>query len=385
MKKIILKTFPTWTLTRALVLSLLIPATLTLGGCKRKTGAIIDTAPVQAVRIAEIHIEDMQKTLQYVGTIRSEREVKIQARLAGTLVTLPADEGDTVSRGTIIGRLSVPDLSERARKINAEVSKAAIESSYVCKQQKTDEILVAQKAIPQARLDASTRQCDSSKRALEAAHATQGEFGATQGKSVERAPFNGWVLQWLTQPGEHVFPGKPILILGDDTLEVRVNVSESDAAKFIRAGTKVMLRMPEGNGIDNGQVKEVISAFVTRVSPMAKGPGRMVEVGIRLPAMEDSRLPHGSSVDISFIVEEEADACTVPVSAIANRGGQMTVYKVVESKAVAVPVTVLIAQGDRASISPKLPEHTQVVLTNLDTVRDGMPLYTVPETRKVTP
>ncbi len=385
MKFFFLKIFSTQTLTRALLLALLIPASLPLSGCKRKTGAIIDTAPVQAVRVAEARTEDMQKTLQYVGTIRSEREVRVQARLAGTLVTLPADEGDAISRGTIIGRLSVPDLSERARKINAEVSKAAIESSYVCKQQKIDELLVAQKAIPQARLDASTRQCDSSKRALEAAQATQGEFGATQGKSVERAPFTGWVLQWLTQPGEHVFPGKPILLLGDNVLEVRVNISESDAAKFIRAGTKVMLRMPEGNGIDHGAAKEAISAFVTRVSPMAKGPGRMVEVGIRLPALEAGRLPHGSSVDISFIVEEEADACTVPVSAIANRGGQMIVYKVIESKAVAVPVTVLISQDGRASINPKLPEHTEVVLTNLDTVRDGMPLYTVPETRKVSP
>ncbi|MBW2735079.1 MAG: efflux RND transporter periplasmic adaptor subunit, partial [Deltaproteobacteria bacterium] len=307
----------------------------------------------------------------------SRREAKILARLAGSLTVLPAAEGAKVKEGQIVARLATPDLRQRAKRLVAERSRAELEATFLCEQQGIDAKLVAKNAIPRTRLDSSSHRCKSSKKALAAAKAGLAEFGATQRKSTERAPFAGWVLKHLAEAGENVFPGKPVLLLGGEQLEVRVKVSERDMARGIRLGSKVLVRRP------HGAKREATVLQVSRIAPMAAGPGRIAEVGIAVPRDAAIKPLHGASIDVAFVLREEEAATAVPLravrsgSAAGNAQNKATLYVVEEGIAKAKQVTLGVAEKGWISISPALKPSSQVVVSNLDVVREGMALYPV--------
>jgi RND family efflux transporter MFP subunit len=344
---------------------------LFLSSCTSSSPASESTRPL-AVRTIQVRTGPIRETLHYVGTIHSRNEIKVLARVVGKVANLPIKEGETARRGAAIAHIAAPEMDARVTRLHAEASRAQEESAFLCQQSETDRNLLASNAISKLKSDASRQKCESSRAVLKAAKAGLNELMVLAGNTVERAPFDGKVLQWLTEPGENLMPGRPILLFGDEQLEVRVAVHEKDVGAGIQTGTSVILFPDRPNPI---------RAKVSFVASVATGLGRMV--GVRIPVMQTSvtGLQHGMSIDVSFVVREKLEAVLVPVNAVGKKKHGFGVYLVRDEIARWKSVTTSIREKGWIAVEADLKNGDRVVLGNLEAVRDGTAVYPVDSER----
>jgi RND family efflux transporter MFP subunit len=341
-------------------------------GCSAEPGPVPERP--QAVRVVTVQQRSLDQRTAYVGTVRSVREIKVLARVAGTLAELPVTEGEPVESGDVLARIHAPDLGARLDQARAERQRAAAERDYACDAFATDEGLHRRGAISAAELDRSRRQCRSAEAAVRAAAAQTRELTTRTGERIERATVDGHVLEHLAEPGEYVTPGRPLVLVGDAELELEVAVSERDIAHGsaplpgrgrIAAGTEVEIRLPGGR----------IPSEVRSVAPKADGRGRTFVVRIPLPAGFGVR--HGMSVDVDFILNRASEGMAVPIEAVVRDEDGTAVFLVEDDVVVRHSVTTGIASDGWVALSSSLPSGSRVVVTNLDVLHDGASVYPI--------
>lgn len=363
-------TMHTWHKLRAAIAALAVLALL--GGCSRlggddaasngtppttgqttsQTEAATASEPV-AVRVQQPEYRTLQNRISYVGTVFAAQEVPIIARVQGTLVELPVQEGDAFEQGTVIGRLESPEMEAAVERLSAEVD-------YWQRRHDTDTRLVEQGAL-------APEQAASSQRALRTAQAGLNEAQAQLAKTVVTAPFDGTVLDWTAQIGQPVMPGQPLILIGDATREIRVDVVEEDLARGIEIGTIVELSLTPG---------ETTEAQVTSISPAASGPARTFSVTVPISVREN--LPRkGSSIRAEFILNRRESALAVPSRAVADPGGTPHVFLVRDETAYRRNVEMGITQGGWTAVRFDWDETTPVAVTNLTGLSDELPVYAV--------
>ena len=319
-----------------------------------------------AVRVVAIEQRPVRETIDYVGTLRARRTFRVTARVPGTLATLDVEEGDRVERDQVLARIDAPELEAKLARAEAEVRRAKTERDYLCDTFETDRRLHDSGALPKSKLDASRKRCSSGKEAVAAARAKRHEVRTRLDKRTERAPVAGIVLERRAEPGEHVGPGRPLVVLADAAREVVVPVVESDLDRGIGPETPVRLRL-DG---------ESVEATVDRTAVTAKGPGRAVDVHIPLPD-ETSARQVGRSIDVRFVVAEDATATPVPREALVRDEDGWSIFVVDGEVAHRRTVERGVTEGNWVAVRPTLTPGSRVVVTNLDTVRDGTAVYPV--------
>lgn len=209
------------------------------------------------------------------GTFEAD-EVTVAAEASGPVISVAVREGDRVSAGDVLAEVDAGTLALQQDELDAR--RAAVTSRLG--------ELAAQRAALQAQLDlaereegrmrrlaaaraATPQQVDRAERevavltaqmqGIEAARATIGrEVAAIEtqvvqledrvARSVVRAPLGGTVLVRLTEPGEVVAPGRPLLVMAAlDTLTFRAWVSGAQLPE-LRLGAPVTVRTDAGGG-----------------------------------------------------------------------------------------------------------------------------------------
>ncbi|MFP4599657.1 MAG: efflux RND transporter periplasmic adaptor subunit [Persicimonas sp.] len=324
-------------------------------------------ASAQAVRVATISARSMRHTLDYVGTVRASRQVAVSAQLPGTLSSLAVDRGDRVAKGQLLAEIEAEDIAARRGQIRAEIRRAKTEHDYLCERFATDKELAEAGVIHGAQLDASRNQCYGSAQAVAAAQAKLGELEATLKKGAVRSPVDGYVLERSAEPGEDVGPGRPLLVLATDGLEVLVPVVESDLRRGIDRGTPAVVGLSQEVDFD---------AEVDEIAPAAKGPARSAEVTVTLSDSAE-RLRPGMSVDVSFVLAELDDATPVPREALVATEEGWAIFVVDGDTASRVEVERGISESGFVAVEPKLDDGAKVAVSNLDVLRDGARVYAV--------
>jgi RND family efflux transporter MFP subunit len=339
-------------------------------GCQAgESAARGDVEAPTAVRVVAVEEESMRQTLDYVGTLGARRTYRVTARVPGSLEELTVEEGNRVERGERVARIEAPELEAKFERVEAEVRRAEAEREFACDTFETDRRLQERGALPASKLDRSRKRCASGREAVAAARAKEREVEERLAKRVERAPVGGLVVERRAEPGEHVGPGRPLVVIAGEEREVVVPVVEGDVERGVGEGTPVRLGFGAG---------EAIEARVDRLDTRAKGPGRAVEVHIPVDGVERGAI--GRSVDVSFVVDEEAEATPVPREAVVQTAEGPAIFVVVDGVAHRRPVDPGIASGGQVAVEPKLEPGQRVVVTNLDVLRDDMKVYAVDAT-----
>lgn len=209
------------------------------------------------------------------GTFEAD-EVTVAAQANGPVARVAVREGDTVEEGDVIAEVDAGPLGLQRDELEARRATVTSRLGEVA----------AQRAALQAQLDlarreegrmrrlaeakaATPQQVDRAERevavfvaqlgGLEAARTTIGREAAAIGtqvaqlddrvtRSVVRAPLRGTVLLRLTEPGEVVTAGRPMVVMAAlDTLTFRAWVSGAQLPA-IRLGATVTVRTDGGDG-----------------------------------------------------------------------------------------------------------------------------------------
>ena len=246
--------------------------------------------------------------------------------------------------------------------MEAAVERLEAEVDYWSRRHETDKRLVDQGALAQ-------EQSDASERAIRSARASLDEAKAQLAKTVLTAPFEGTVLDWPTEIGQPVMPGQQLILIGDSSREIRVEVVEEDLARGISPGTPVELLLTDG---------KPVTASVTAIAPVSSGQARTFSVTIPIPNESGSGLQRkGTSIRADFIVDRQAEVVAVPTRAIADRDGQPHLFIITSDTAHRIEVELGISQKGWIAADFEWNGNDPVAVTNLNGLKDGAPVYAV--------
>ncbi len=340
-------------------------------GCGKMTTDSVESEQevVQAVRVATVKKETIARTLDYVGTVEPARQVEVVARIGATAVELYVDEGDEVEASTVLVRMESAVLDAQIERVGAEAERTRRESEFLCDLSERERRLFEAGAVAEVAALTSESKCDTSRRGWEASRAALEEVRQRRSYLEEASPLDGVVLHRSVESGEHVTPGRPLFTIGSEELDVRVMVTEGDLARGVDVGSSAVVTFGG----------ERFSSEVVDVAPLARGPGRTVEVRLRLPTELTGKIRTGMSLDVRFVLEKSEEAIVVPADAMVETEEGAAVFVVDGERAHRTPVQVGMQTEDVVEILSGVSQGQEVVVIRPAMLHDGQGVYAVRE------
>lgn len=325
-----------------------------LPGCDTGQASVTDSAELRAatpvpVEVAQPGRADIFATYDATATISSDADAPVLARVAGEVVELLVEEGDTVSAGQVLARLD----GERPRL----------------------EMLAARADLVKARKEYQ-RNIDLHERGLISASMFEGlrydlaalEAGYNLKKlnfdySSVRATISGVVSAREIKPGQNVAVNDVVFRITDTTeLIAYLHIPQAELPKF-EAGHAATLEVASMPGA-------TFPATIARISPTIdtrNGTFRATAI----IGNEQGDLAPGMFARFTIRYEEHPDALVIPVGALLDEDDHATVYVVNDGEVVRRMVQTGIETGGMVEILGGLDEDDTIVVVGHSGLRDG--------------
>ena len=167
--------------------------------------------------------------------------------------------------------------------------------------------------------------------------------------------------QVLVDEGESVAAGTPLLSLVDTGLTVTLRASATDRTK-LEPGQQVTVKLADSNTEVPGTISELDeTASVDEATQEQFYEGKVQVTGLEAA--------DGATVTIQVVLDQKADAITVPIAAVLQNGDGEDVVRVIDletnGEVTEVKVTTGISEGSYIEVSEGL-EGGEVVIVQVD-------------------
>lgn len=288
------------------------------------------------------------------GVVEPTVQIPVGPRAGGRLVSWEVDEGATVRKGQVLGRLEAEDLERTVQEMAAREQLAR--SNFERTQQ-----LVAQQFLSPAELDRTRIEWQAAQAAMKRAE-------ATRNYSQLVAPADGVVLRRDGERGQFIPAGQTVYTLACCApLRVSAEVDEEDIAR-VQVGMPVVMR---GDALPG----RVYDGTVAEITPKGDPVARSYRVRIRFQDAEamdvlgKTGVRSGMTMDANLIVGRHEGALLVPTRAL--RGLQ--VWVLADGRARPRELTLGVKGSDRTEVLTGLAEGERVIVSPTDKLRDGGP------------
>lgn len=318
-------------------------------------GAGPGAAPPMPVEAVPVKVGAVARTVTAVGSLLSNESVVIRPEVAGRITEIAFQEGQRVTRGTVLVKLD--DSIARATLAQAQASIAFSRAEL----SRADE-LFRQKTGP-----ARTREQALAK--LQADEATVQLAKAQLEKLTLTAPFDGVLGLRKVSVGDMVAAGKDIVNLeAIDTLKLDFRVPEL-YLPAVKVGQTLKVSVDAFNN-------RAFDGQVYAIDPLVDVNGRAVVIRARV-ANPDGALRPGLFARVGLTLDVQPNAVLVPEQSIVAFGVNQFVFKVVEGKAVQTRVTLGDRRNAEVEITEGLKPGDVVVTAGQIKIRDGAPVAVV--------
>ena len=260
------------------------------------------------------------------GRVAAKTAVTVRAAVSGQALAVTADTGDVVEAGDVLVRLDSSLVEAQAAQ-----ARAALEAQLV--RQRQAEATAERTSALGENTTRSNRE--DAEWALAAAVNETARLRAAL-EQVERqiaqytitAPMAGTVLSRGVDRGQLVDPQTELFVIADTSeLRVETDVDELYSAR-VSVGLKALLQPVGASVPQHGTV-----TFAAPVVDSATG-GR----AIRIAFDEPTSLPVGQTVNANVIVDQVADALSVPRGAIVTEGADSHVLVIEDGLVASRPI-----------------------------------------------
>ncbi len=362
-----------------------------------------------AVDFATVTDDSIRVTVADEGMAEVREVYRISAPVAGRLLRVEGEVGDTVTggeteivriepaapvfldvrteteaRATLDAARASADLAEaelgRAQAdltftaTEVERSRELFANGTIAKQkldqdERAHRVAGANLLTAQARVDQRRHEVAVAEARLVSPAATERDHGDCE-CLVLRAPVSGEILQVIEESETTLPAGAGILEIGDPRdLQIVVDLLSEDAVK-------VMPGMP---AIIDGWGGRALTAVVRRVEPF--GYTKVSALGIdeqRVDVLLDlvdppdtwERLGHGYRVDVTIVLQEVV-TLAVPLGAVFRSGDTWSVFAEIDGRAEMRAVELGVRNADDAEVISGLEDGARVILHPSDQVVDG--------------
>jgi RND family efflux transporter MFP subunit len=350
----------------------------------------------------------MERTVASLGTLQALDRATVSIKTTGRLRTLSVDVGSEVRAGETLAQIEPRDYELRLKQSAALLAQARahlglpvegdddsidIEKVNVVRETKAllDEAakglervrkLVAEKIASESEFERATTEYQVTfnryhdaiqeareRQALLAQRRAEYEIAKQQLTDTSlRAPFDGVVQERLTNVGEFLASGNPVLTLVRiNPLRLRLEVPERLSAP-IKVGLRVRMSLEGDTNVYEGHLLRVAPALDTRTRMLVS------EAEFQNPGT----LRPGSFARAQILVEESVPTVAVPVDSLVSFAGIERVFLSITNRAVERLVTTGRRNGSWIEILRGVQPGDSIIrnpggLQNGDTIREGSP------------
>ena len=346
--------------TARLALAVAVLATLTACGKGQAP-----QEPVRAVKVLTVGESGSAVDLEFSGEVRARIESNLGFRVAGKVLSRPAEIGQRVKAGELLAQIDPQDYRVTADAAAAQLVAAQTNRDVAAADFKRYQDLHAQGFISAAELQRREAAYISAQAQWKQAQAQSSVQGNQSGYTRLLADGAGIVTSVDASAGQVVAAGQPVVRLAlDGPRDVVFSVPE-DKLGLLKTGDKVKVRQ----WVDG----KVLEAVVRDVSASADSVTRTFVAKAALP--KDANPVLGSTVTVGLVLGLELAPKTIklPTSALRLEAGATSVWVLDPStmtvKAQAVEVNT--AEGNDAVVTSGLQNGDQVVLSGVHVLTAG--------------
>jgi RND family efflux transporter MFP subunit len=263
------------------------------------------------------------------GELRPQRDAKIRAELGGSMLEVHVEEGQTVMRGALLGRIETRTLDDARQSASSAVRNAENQLAVARREVERTEKLVNAGAIAARDLDLTKSQVSAVEAQLADAKARLASAERQLGDAVIRAPIGGIVSKKSVNVGDVVSPGTELFtVIDPSSMKLEAAVPSEDLSQ-LRIGAAVEFSV---RGYD-----QTFAGRIERIAPQADATTRQVPIFVAIPNV-GGRLVAGLFAE-GRVVAEKASGLVVPVNAVNTTTQTPWVLRVNNGKTERVNVT----------------------------------------------
>lgn len=342
---------------------------------------------VTPVRVRVVEERSQLAGARYSGTVEPGTRVDLAFKVGGYVreiaqqrngnETRKIQEGDFVTKGTILAVVRESDYEQRLGAANAGASEALA----AAKQSQLDfdrtQKLTKENAVAKAELEAQGARLETARARVDGARARIKEAELALADCTLRAPIDGVVLKRPIEVGSLVAPGTIAFVIAD-TRSVKVVFGAPD---------RLIEKLKPGGHLDVGfeAVAGTFTGTITRIAPSADAKSRVFEVEATIPNEKD-QLKVGM---IAKLVVPEAAlterALVLPLTAVVRsprdpRGFSVYVVENAQGKDTAKLRDVKLGEvvGNQVVVTEGLKVGERIVSMGATLLVDGEPVRIIP-------
>lgn len=347
-------------------ISLVLAAVTLVTGCKRDTAkdaGTVEQLVIGTENIAVARNGAVTNGPSISGSLDAALNATVRAQVAGSIVAVEADVGQSVKKGQTLGRIDASGLQDAYLSAKSAVSSAAATAAVAQRNLQRSQTLLQAGAIAQRDLETAQTQASSAQAALDDARSRLATAQKNFDNTRIAAPFDGIVSQKSVSPGDVVQPGGALFTVVDPSTMRLVAAVPSDQLSMVRVGTDVTFTV-------TGYLNDEFHGTVTRVSPSVDPTTRQVQIIVSIPNKANTLIT-GLYAD-GRISSRTQEGIVIPLSAVDTRMQRPAVAKIVNGKVTRVDVV----------LGMRDPTAETVQITNGVTVGDTL---LVAEAQGITP
>ena len=341
-------------ITTPIITALAIAGTASLAACGVGEAGVSDKDVLQAttpvpVETTQPYRQDIRAGYVATATLTSDADAPIVARVAGELIELLVEEGDTVKAGQLLARLDGERL--RLEMLAAKANLARASREFKRNIDLHERGLISASMFEGLKYDLA---------ALEASY----ELSALNyDYSNMRATIDGVVSAREIKPGQNINVGDVAFRITDTAeLIAYLQIPQSQLSKF-QAGHTASLQiasMPDTR----------FPASIVRISPTIDSRSGTFRATAVIKN-KDGNIAPGMFGRFTIAYEKHQDALVVPAAALLDEDEQTTVYVVNDGQVMKRVVETGIRDGDMVEILGGLGDYESVVVVGHAGLREG--------------
>ncbi|MBK5950856.1 hypothetical protein CH339_20315 [Rhodobium orientis] len=332
---------------------------LAVAGCQEE-----ETPPAPRPVVSEVLTLTPTNARSWVGTVQSRSEADLAFQVLGRVAERPVDVGDVVEEGDVVARLDTASLVAAERSAEAALGQAEARQRTARDALTRTRALFERKVASEANLEAAVQALAVARSEVDRARSALVQAADRRDNATLRASTHAVVTKTYVSPGATVSAGERVLrIARTDDLEAVIDLPEPAIATINKNAAFVVGLAAAPRVTADGRL--------AYIEPVAEAATRTRRVHITLDSPPPSfRL--GSLVSASLKTGKDA-VLSLPISAVFERDGQTTVWRVVRPENRVEAVTVELGQefAERVRLTSGLSQGNEVVTRGVHSLQDG--------------
>jgi len=254
---------------------------------------------------------------RYVGRVEAGQRTEVGFDISGVITTVLKSEGDTFLKGETLATLDTERLTAKLKELDAGIRRANAAKKLAKSSLLRAQSLKASRNISEQALDEALQKRNSADAEYDLVMAQKASVDVELKKAKLTAPFDGIVIDRMTDEGRATNPGASVLLLEElGKTIVRVGLPLREARK-----------LSAGNILKVERDGQTFKAVVERIN-LALSTSRVSEIYLLPQDYDDQTLISGELVNVVIANVSALDkGVWLPLSALSEYGrGLWSVY-----------------------------------------------------------